>query len=111
MPVSDMRDYQDMTGYTARYPSHNETMVLAYLGLGLAGEAGEVANKVKKLIRDGTPDDFKATLVDELGDVMWYLFRLIDELGCQAVDVASRNTEKLLGRMARGTLSGSGDNR
>lgn len=85
--------YQDKTEETAIYP---EDEAISYLALGLNGEAGEVAEKIKK---------------HELGDILWYLSRLADELGFDMDDVAGRNIEKLFDRKERDKLSGSGDNR
>ena len=83
-----------------------------YLALGLTGEAGEVANKVKKLIRDGgdTPDKRKE-IGKELGDVCWYLAVLAEELGSNLGKIMEDNLDKLEDRRARGVLGGSGDNR
>jgi len=82
--------------------------------LGINGEAGEVAEKVKKIIRDRkgvmTPDD-KKELAKEIGDVLWYLAVLSHDLGFTFEEVALNNLEKLSSRKERGVLSGSGDNR
>jgi NTP pyrophosphatase (non-canonical NTP hydrolase) len=91
----------------------NKNSGLAYPALGLCGEAGEVAEKVKKIIRDkngeiaGSEDE----LVKELGDVLWYAARLSMELGVTLETVAEKNVEKLKGRMERGTVQGNGDER
>lgn len=82
--------------------------------LGLVGESGEVAEKVKKLIRDKQgvlSDDEKRELVKELGDVLWYITTISHLIGYSLEDVARVNNEKLLSRQARGVLGGSGDNR
>jgi len=87
---------------------------LVYPALGLAGEAGELVNKVKKLVRGDTSLSnffFKASLVDELGDVLWYVSALCDELGYSMADVAQMNLEKLAERAEAGTIKGSGDKR
>lgn len=81
---------------------------LAYTTLGLAGEAGEIANKVKKVIRDGRSTD---GIADELGDVLWYLAAVANELGADLGDIADANLAKLASRAKRGKLGGSGDNR
>jgi NTP pyrophosphatase (non-canonical NTP hydrolase) len=103
--------YQDITNDTAVYP---QDYALEYLGLGLASEAGEVAGKLKKIIRDqgGTlrPEDV-AALKSELGDVLWYTAQLADKLGLWLSDVAQTNAHKLYDRKERGALQGSGDNR
>lgn len=101
-----LNDYQKFTRTTAIYPKEQ---ALTYLGLGLASEAGEVAGKLKKMIRDGGVNVL--ALQDELGDVFWYLARLCDETNIDAESLLSRNKEKLESRLARGVLGGSGDNR
>lgn len=82
--------------------------------LGLSGEAGEVAEKFKKIIRDRggviTSDD-KDDIIKELGDVLWYVSALADYLGVSLEEVASKNLQKVLDRKARGKSHGSGDNR
>lgn len=101
-------EYQKETRQTAIYPPEK---ALEYLCLGLASEAGEVAGKMKKVIRD-TPNEFpKKEMISELGDVLWYLARLADELGVDLSDVAQGNINKLLARKKNDTIKGSGDNR
>jgi NTP pyrophosphatase (non-canonical NTP hydrolase) len=85
-----------------------------YLTLGLCGEVGEIAEKVKKLIRDGdgTWDAERLALFHkELGDVYWYLARLADESGSSLSAIAQMNIDKLSDRQQRGVLGGSGDTR
>ena len=105
-----MNKYQEQTRLTAKYPKEKG---LDYCTLGLVGEAGEIANKVKKVIRDNRPvdDAFKADMKAEIGDVLWYIARLADELGISLQEVADYNMEKLLSRLERGVIGGSGDNR
>jgi NTP pyrophosphatase (non-canonical NTP hydrolase) len=82
--------------------------------LGLLGEAGELANKYKKVIRDDNgilSMDKREALIDELGDVLWYATALADDLGISLGEVAQRNYKKLKSRRERGVLKGSGDNR
>lgn len=97
-------EYQKFTSTTAYYP---EGTAIGYCALGLAGEAGEVANNVKKIIRD--QKDLTAAIVDELGDVLWYVARLADELGVDLSEVVDFNVEKLerrtAQRLGQGTLS------
>lgn len=82
--------------------------------LGLNGEAGEVAEKVKKIIRDKQgeiSEEDKKELAKELGDVLWYLAVFAEHLGVPLHEVADQNITKLQSRKARGVLGGSGDNR
>lgn len=109
-------EYQKESRKTAIYPNQGDDFV--YPTLGLVGEAGEVADKFKKLIRDHgihTPsklsDEQKDDLVKELGDVLWYLSQLSTELGVSLSEVAEKNLEKLSSRKERNVLGGSGDNR
>jgi NTP pyrophosphatase (non-canonical NTP hydrolase) len=107
----EFSDYQRFSRRTAEYPRE---AWLSYPALGLAGEAGEVAEHAKKAIRDdgGTvTDERRAALAAELGDVLWYTAQLASELGLELEDIARGNLEKLFSRQARGVLSGSGDRR
>lgn len=99
-------EYQDKARKTAIYPKEYSLM---YPALGLAGEAGEVAEKVKKWIRDGTLD--RDSIVKELGDVLWYIAALAGDLEISMDQVAERNIAKLSDRAARGKIQGSGDSR
>lgn len=99
-------EYQTMALKTAIYP---KALGLYYTALGLSGETGEVAEKVKKLIRDGTID--RQSMKKELGDVLWYLAAMSHELGIDLQDVAEGNILKLANRAKSGSLSGSGDDR
>ncbi len=104
--------YQEESGKTAIYPDRGRNFV--YPTLGLAGETGEVAEKIKKVIRDkgGIVDDAtRDALRKELGDVLWYVAQLCTELDLSMADVAEKNIEKLLSRQKRGRLSGDGDSR
>ena len=104
--------YQIAACDTAIFPKNK---AMEYLTLGLTGEAGEIANKVKKFIRDGAPrDEYEAKKIQiayEIGDVMWYCAVLAEELGMDLGHIMEKNLEKLADRKNRGTLSGSGDNR
>lgn len=86
---------------------------VAYAALGLAGEAGEVANTLKKMIRDGsiTDPDRIEKASGELGDASWYLADTCDELGLNLGDVMYANIAKLTDRMNRGVIQGDGSNR
>lgn len=109
--------YQEFTEETAVYPDDHivgpsgtdvDTGLL-YTALGLNGEAGEVAEKIKKDIRGD--DEEPLDIGDELGDVLWYLARLCDELDYDFDSVARRNASKLTDRKERDVLKGSGDER
>lgn len=106
-----LNDYQDWTITTAIYPEAGTggNLELYYLSLGLTSEAGEVAGKVKKIIRDNKYDP--GSIMSELSDVLWYVARLADSLGMTMEDLATLNYGKLTKRQAAGTLSGSGDER
>ncbi len=105
-------DYQEEASKTAIYPNKGDN--LYYPALGLAGEAGEVCEKVKKIMRDdgGEVSIEKAgELVKEIGDVLWYVAALCEELDISMEAAASINLAKLKARQENGTLQGSGDNR
>lgn len=106
------KKYQKLSRKTAIYPNLGKNF--EYPTLGLIGEAGEVAEKVKKILRDksgriGTRD--KKILVEEIGDVLWYLSNLTSELGLELGDIAEKNIQKLSSRILRGKLRGGGDKR
>jgi NTP pyrophosphatase (non-canonical NTP hydrolase) len=105
-------DYQELSRRTATYPGAGDNIV--YPTLGLAGEAGEVAEKVKKLLRDDDGvmnDERREALAGELGDVLWYVAQVATEAGLDLEEIAQGNLDKLLSRQRRGVLSGSGDSR
>ncbi len=105
-------EYQERALAHAFYPNRGEN--LPYTVLGLAGEVGEVAEKVKKCMRDNdgviTPE-LRSSLIKELGDVCWYLAAAASELKSSLSEVARASLEKVEGRAERGTLKGSGDDR
>ena len=107
-----MNQYQTKALETAIFPDEDQTVAIAYLSLGLCGEAGEVANKIKKCIRDGNS---YSGIADELGDVLWYIAVLAHYLEADTAmdlnDIAAKNLYKLSERAKRGTLQGSCDNR
>ncbi len=92
------------------YPGRGETMGVIYATTGLAGEAGEVANKITKFIRDGGQLDTDS-LKKELGDVLWYIAAMARELEIDLEDIAITNVDKIQSRLARGKIGGSGDDR
>ncbi|HOX10903.1 MAG TPA: nucleoside triphosphate pyrophosphohydrolase family protein, partial [Candidatus Moranbacteria bacterium] len=99
----DFKEYQEKSRKTALYPNIGNNFV--YPTLGLAGEAGEVAEKIKKVIRDkeGIIDDAtREEIKKELGDVLWYLSQIASELNLSFDEVAEFNIEKLASRMERG---------
>jgi len=108
----NFNEYQKESRKTAIYPNAGNNMV--YPVLGLSGEAGEVAEKMKKIIRDDDSkisEEKRAEIKKELGDVLWYIAQIATELGVDLEEVAAKNLEKLFSRLERGKLSGSGDNR
>lgn len=114
----DFLEYQRGARSTAIYRNQEEAIFCTLMGLN--GEAGEVAEKFKKLVRDGKngladlaqiPPETKVEIVKELGDVLWYVSVLADYLGISMEDVAQRNLSKLKSRFDRGQIQGSGDNR
>lgn len=107
-----LNEYQLLSRETAIYPVLGAKIV--YPALGLAGEAGEVVEKVKKLVRDtdGTITlAFQTALAKELGDVLWYVAQVATEAGLTLEEVASGNIHKLRDRKERGVLQGGGDDR
>lgn len=106
-------DYQRGARTTAIYPGKGEGNWI-YPALGLAGETGEICEKIKKCIRDDggrMTDERRDLLRKELGDVLWYLATLATELGLDLQDVAEANLAKLARRQEAGTLRGDGDHR
>ena len=115
-PLIFFNHYQKEAVALASYPDVGKNMV--YPALGIAGEAGEVADKVKKFwrnngITDGAQitEGQKEALVKELGDVLWYIAALGKEIGESLSDIASANIAKLTDRTARGVINSEGDNR
>jgi NTP pyrophosphatase (non-canonical NTP hydrolase) len=108
----EFSNYQAAARETAQYPNMGKNVY--YPTLGLAGETGEVAEKVKKLMRDHggvlTPERRDA-LKKELGDVLWYVAALCSELELSLDEVAEHNVAKLRDRRERGKIGGDGDNR
>ena len=109
--ISDLDMYQKVALTTAIYPREQ---AIIYPTLGLTGEAGEVANKVKKIIRDGSDskdEKLVSEIKAEIGDCLWYIAVLANDFDIKLSDIASTNLEKLEKRKEKGTIHGSGDNR
>jgi NTP pyrophosphatase (non-canonical NTP hydrolase) len=108
----DLNAYQQGARQTARYPDVGSNPI--YPTLGLCGEAGEVADKVKKVLRDHggvfSPEQREALKL-ELGDVLWYVAQLASELGFELEEIGAANLDKLASRSARNVIAGSGDHR
>ena len=108
----DFKTYQKKARVTAQYPNLGSNYI--YPTLGLVGETGEVAEKVKKVIRDKKgifDDNSKDAIKKEIGDVVWYVSNLCTEFNFSLDDVALTNLNKLKKRASEGKISGSGDNR
>ncbi len=108
----NFEEYQKKSRVTAQYSDAGSNYI--YPTLGLSGEAGEVVEKIKKVIRDKggeVNDETRDEIKKELGDVLWYVSQLATELGLSVDDIAESNIKKLYDRMERGVLKGSGDNR
>ena len=106
--------YQQICTETQIYPREHAVF---YPALGLAGEAGEVANKIKKIMRDrkgdvnNLPGAVKDEIASELGDCLWYISALATDLGIGLDGVVVENIRKLQKRKEKGTIHGSGDKR
>lgn len=106
------KDYQEKSKKTAVYPNKGKNYI--YPVLGLVGEAGEVAEKFKKIIRDNNGkinSEKKAEIEKELGDVLWYISQIATELKINLEDIAKTNIKKLNSRLKRNCIKGNGDNR
>jgi len=116
----NFKDYQKIIEETAIFPKE---IGIAYCAMGLTGEAGEVADKIKKLYRDKefntldkvgrmiVIDEERHAIAKELGDVLWYITALANEFGLSLEEIAQMNYDKLIKRRKTNTLHGSGDNR
>ena len=105
-------EYQQLSRRTARYPDLGKNFI--YPTLGLTGEAGEVAEKIKKILRDknGLVDEAgREGIKKELGDVLWYLAQLATELNLDLDEIAATNIKKLADRLERDQINGDGDER
>jgi len=109
--VSDLDMYQKVALTTAIYPREQ---AIIYPTLGLTGEAGEVANKVKKIIRDGSnfkDEKLVSEIKAEIGDCLWYIAVLASDFDIKLSDIANTNLIKLENRKENNTIRGSGDKR
>lgn len=105
-------EYQKESRKTAIYPDKGYN--LTYPILGLVGESGEVAEKMKKILRDHDGEinnEHREEIIKELGDVLWYMAQITTDLGYDLEIVAKINLEKTQSRQLRGQLQGSGDTR
>ena len=102
----DFKEYQRKAVSFAIYPATHKVL---YPTLGLCGEAGEVAEKVKKQVRDGVFN--RHEVAKELGDVLWYLANICNDIGYNLDEIADLNISKLSSRKGRHVIQGSGDNR
>ena len=111
-PNMQLNEYQDKARVYAIYP---EDYRITYPALGLVGEAGEIANKVKKIMRgDVKPEDMeqkKLEVASEIGDVLWYCAALAQDIGISLSVIATQNLDKLEGRKQRDVIHGDGDTR
>lgn len=114
--ILDFDTYQRLCLERCIYPNQGKNLM--YTVLGLLGEAGEIAEKIKKMIRDdeiedlnGLPEEKKTLLTKELGDVLFYIAAIAFELGVPLSEIARMNVNKLSSRSTRGTIQGSGDDR
>jgi NTP pyrophosphatase (non-canonical NTP hydrolase) len=107
--MTTMNDYQ---AFMRSVKIYSDTNKILYPTLGLTGEAGEIANKIKKMLRDGVSVTYiRDDIASELGDALWYIAALADDLGFGLEAIAQRNIDKLTSRKLRGKIGGSGDNR
>lgn len=116
----NFKEYQQIIEETGVYPKQ---VGLAYCAMGLTGEAGEVADKIKKLYRDDNLhaldaahelvliDTHRHSIAKELGDVLWYVTAMANEIDMDLEEIAQMNYDKLIKRRETNTLHGSGDNR
>jgi NTP pyrophosphatase (non-canonical NTP hydrolase) len=110
----DFDMYQSRAKETAIYPGRGKLLGLLYATIGLTGEAGELANKVKKILRDSNgsiTDETKEAIAGEIGDTLWYCATICDELDLRMAKVANDNIIKLANRKFLGKISGEGDKR
>lgn len=111
MQIIELNDYQQSALVTATF---TDDLKIIYPALGLNGEAGEVAEKVKKVLRDNNGEFSKekcTEIAKELGDCLWYVAVMADSIGYSLQEIAQMNIEKLRSRQQRNKIHGNGDNR
>ncbi len=110
----DFNEYEEKASETAVFNDRTTEYKLMYLALGVAGEAGEVAEKIKKVMRNDNgivSDEKRESIKSEVGDVLWYLSQLSRELGFTIEDAAQANMRKITDRKSRDVIRSEGDNR
>lgn len=110
----DFDEYEKLARRTATFDGKQKEFELLYLTLGVAGEAGEIAEKVKKILRNDNgviTDEKREEIQREIGDVLWYLSQLSRVFGFKFSDAAKANIKKLKDRQERGVLISAGDYR
>lgn len=110
----ELNDYQDAAMLTRTDDTYDENNVIIYPTLGLTGEAGEVSDKVKKVLRDNNGDfsvEQRKAIALELGDTLWYAAALAKDLGFTLEEICLMNLNKLADRKKRNKIHGNGDNR
>lgn len=110
----ELNEYQKQAEQSAVYPASGTFGGVLYAVVALVGEAGEIANKTKKIMRDADGEIGelrRMELAKEMGDVLWYLAALAGELGITLEEIAQGNLDKVMKRKAEGKIKGDGDNR
>ena len=110
----DFNEYQEETKKSANYPNYGieDKDIIPYLAIGLTGESGEIANKIKKIMRgDYNIVDARMAIANEIGDVLWYCSELAYQFGFELEEIAYLNIQKMKWREANNSVMGEGDNR
>ncbi len=110
----ELNEYQQKAAESSVYPASGTFGGVLYAVVALTGEAGEIANKTKKIMRDdhGEVGELRRMeLAKEMGDVLWYLAALAGELGLTLEEIAQGNLDKVMRRKHQGTIKGDGDER
>lgn len=109
--MKELDEYQNFAWETSIYPTD---MSIIYPALGLAGETGEVVDKIKKVYRDNDKQfdsEHKKAIAKELGDVLWYAANIATDLGYRLSEIAQMNVDKINSRRERNMMHGEGDER